>query len=944
MAQKIPFQNFGVADGLMDQNCFDVIQDSAGFIWIGTNTGVVRFDGVEFKTYGPKSKTIAVFQLRMQGNRLVLRMSSVGIYVLEGDSMYQPESLRQLHLEMQEKGLNIESMAQDEQGIVWVGCTSKRGGPLHFYSISPDNEVKEVTKLTGPDRNAHAMVFNNGQCVHASFAPLDKLIQITLDTPDGEVRHEFQDRQTDLPVFLLDVVYSSDHTVAIAYRDQVLLSNASGTKRLYRGTMLQRRGLFFENDSVLWVASQNGTTNRICFDPESFDIKEDIEYTALHETSSMYRGANEGLWLTSLTQGLYHAPILHMCQHTDQKDITALCHCAGAIYASTRDGHILTYSSNGSLDTVHQNRSQILALDCVDSTLVALGYDPEGILETRVGKLRNVRFHGARKVYVFDSAYCLAQKSDVRIYRNDGECVKYKLAEHTFVSWVPVSPDHYFARYRGKLHHIRLTAQGAEIDPVSLASPVMCMLGGKGNVAMYSDYAGCLWSIDSSAVPQKVSNELPFLKEPAQYAFTENGRLVFYSGSGIMSIDPQDMDGTNATYLARLPGIFPGEIKDLSKTGDRYFWLSNGCLFSSSKSFDQGPSRLPSVKLQLEGSDMAYASRLVLDYMNNSVSLVYSGFNFSKNPHIRYVLSSTSNGPTNTFELESNKVFLPDLSTGHHELSVHSYHYLTGRKSTPVSVFVEVDGPLWLEWWFILAATLAVAIPLLYLGYLRSKARIENERLDMRIASLRSKAVETQLSPHFVFNALGSIQYLIATNKNEEANDYLVQFARLLSSVVENSSKHWYSFANEWELLTSYLSLENLRFKKETTLRYVNQTSHSIEQLLIPPLMLQVLVENSLQHGLRRVDYAGCIELVIAQPSEDILEVCVWDNGVGFSPERMPKKQRTSKGLLLIQQRLEAITKSHELPSTLDYGNEDRDGFHAFACIRLPLQIQERHA
>lgn len=163
--------------------------------------------------------------------------------------------------------------------------------------------------------------------------------------------------------------------------------------------------------------------------------------------------------------------------------------------------------------------------------------------------------------------------------------------------------------------------------------------------------------------------------------------------------------------------------------------------------------------------------------------------------------------------------------------------------------------------------------------------------------------LQSQLNPHFTFNALSSIQGLMNTNRIAEANDYLQDFSSLLRKTLSKSQQIFNTLDQELEMMQTYIRLEALRsnFKWEIQLS-LNTSSSTIE---IPTLLLQPLIENAIKHGIGSLGTEGKL-LVSCSTGEtdDSLSISISDNGKWTA-----EQTQTGYGLQLTYDRISAINK-----------------------------------
>src|SRR6202012_2944071 len=125
------------------------------------------------------------------------------------------------------------------------------------------------------------------------------------------------------------------------------------------------------------------------------------------------------------------------------------------------------------------------------------------------------------------------------------------------------------------------------------------------------------------------------------------------------------------------------------------------------------------------------------------------------------------------------------------------------------------------------------------------KRESEREVLNQRLVEMEHMALQAQMNPHFIFNCLSSIQQYIFSQDTLEANKYLTGFARLIRATLNNSSRPFISLAAEIDYLSTYLSLEKLRFKDKMDYAIEVDPRIDPQQFMIPPMMIQPFVENA---------------------------------------------------------------------------------------------------
>ncbi len=186
----------------------------------------------------------------------------------------------------------------------------------------------------------------------------------------------------------------------------------------------------------------------------------------------------------------------------------------------------------------------------------------------------------------------------------------------------------------------------------------------------------------------------------------------------------------------------------------------------------------------------------------------------------------------------------------------------------------------------------------------RVRQRFRKEEQHRKLRELELTAIRSQMNPHFLFNALNSVQNLVQQNKGREAHLYLADFAGLIRKVLNNSEKEEVSLAEELEMIEQYLNLEKLRFDFE----FVLSVSEEIDShnTLVPSMLLQPFVENAVIHGLQSKE--GYKRLKIEILKSDLgINIGIEDNGIGRAAAKEIAKAKNGKGTKLMKERLEIL-------------------------------------
>lgn len=218
--------------------------------------------------------------------------------------------------------------------------------------------------------------------------------------------------------------------------------------------------------------------------------------------------------------------------------------------------------------------------------------------------------------------------------------------------------------------------------------------------------------------------------------------------------------------------------------------------------------------------------------------------------------------------------------------------------------------------WLMALAALLLLLGLIGLSVVRynKKKAYEWSRLQGKVAELQLTSLQAQMNPHFIFNALGAVQYFIQTHDAEKADEYLSNFAMLMRRILESSKSKYISIKNEIELQELYIGLEAIRFENKFDYE-VNIDDNLDTDMNVPPMIIQPYVENAINHGLYNLtDRKGRLILDFRQIDEDTICCTVTDNGVGRKKAlELRTKRHKSRGMQIVKERIDTINTAGEM-------------------------------
>lgn len=218
------------------------------------------------------------------------------------------------------------------------------------------------------------------------------------------------------------------------------------------------------------------------------------------------------------------------------------------------------------------------------------------------------------------------------------------------------------------------------------------------------------------------------------------------------------------------------------------------------------------------------------------------------------------------------------------------------------------------------------------------RSRNNKIKTEQRTTQLEQQLLRSQMNPHFIFNALISIQSFIYEKEPQEAGKYLSSFSRLMRSILENSRDEYITLSKEILWLENYIELQKLRY--ENSFDYTLEVDSKIEKdnTLIPPMLSQPFIENAIEHGLSKSDKNGQLHILFKIDGK-FLYIEIKDNGVGFSNSgEHEKKEHNSLAVKITKERIELLNLRKKQKILFNIESQPQEG----TCVsfRIPLTFK----
>jgi hypothetical protein len=263
---------------------------------------------------------------------------------------------------------------------------------------------------------------------------------------------------------------------------------------------------------------------------------------------------------------------------------------------------------------------------------------------------------------------------------------------------------------------------------------------------------------------------------------------------------------------------------------------------------------------------------------------------------------------------ESNTIDLPYLPPAKYQLWIQYKDLSMGVTGTKMVNSFVIQRPFWETGYFIFGSIGGIVLIISFYfkrKITKVKAReLEKANYEKRIVETKMEALQSQMNPHFVFNSLNVIQNFVLKNDIDNSILYINNFSKLMRKTLENSSEFKIAISDEIKFLKLYVEVQNIRFNNQVNFKTIIFPEFVKYAKIIPPMLIQPLIENCFEHAFDETVASPEIVLEIKKDLNQII-ISVTDNGIGFQDKSLIMSQ--SKALKLVEERIKLLGNDNQI-------------------------------
>lgn len=887
-------------DGLPSNTIYHIIEDKNGYICLGTSAGLTRFNGFKCQTIAnPNSKSSDASDLCLdkQGN---IWFSNFNHELFKFN--HKSQIIEKI------EGVNHDNFnAQGKFDIdhldnIWF--TNNKN--IYFYN-SAEKNIKTIADQISPPYSFglygnNELIFGSVKFYKASYSKYPEIEITELNTESNKL---------EKPILLYDVkkqfilpVYYNINNVPDGLK--ILDLNQFPSIKSVQNICLLK-------DNSIWICTSDGV---VIFN-ENGELSNNKVLLKGKNVSYAYLDSKNNYWVATLNEGLFMISDFNINsfefynENHQLNGVSCLTVFQDNLLVGTQNGKIIKFNKNNEqveYDLIFDR--SIYNISNIDNQMVLIN---QKIFNSGFKPLNITYNLSAAKDFIhFNKYYILSNNSGLRFLDKDN-LFKNKIESDNITLNIEIRDENnkilnnsvkLFNRFIIEGRADKLFMDSKQRIWINSSSGIYCLILNTNTLIKYEfsynknalaldfaeDNKGLIYLaianegiviLGENGLIKKYSTKDGLLNSNARKILWKNNRLWIATANGLNSINTLE----NKVYDIRIAdGILSNDIQDICWFNNKIWIATFKGLSSLKDDFIPSNPSAPSIfllKTEVNGNEYTNSSN-EFKYNQNNLGFYFEGINYKSRQLMfyKYRLKGLSN---NWISLSGNNnyILFQGLEPDDYNLEIIAYND-KGIASEPLQYSFKITKPIWLKTWFWLLVILLIIVFLFF--YIRNLQFQKNKKIqlenDLRISQLTS--LKAQMNPHFMFNALNSIQDFILLNDKKSANMYLGKFSDLMRLILDMSNQLHVLLTHEFKALKLYLELESLRFEESFTYEIVEDKNLDPSEWKIPSMIIQPFVENAIKHGL--LHKRGERKLWVyfdKKEDENTLKVVIKDNGIG---------------------------------------------------------------
>ncbi len=896
-------KHYGTEEGLPSNLIYYIEQDKLGYIWLGTDAGLVRFDGSNFKVFTteqglPSNDVISLFcdsknRLWISGfGKEICYLKDGNITSKFNDSSFNKFIVNNNYVNpVEDKKKDILIVSSYNKLLLYNGCD--------FLNIS-NSDYNLILKLL----------------------PHKEKIYLLSDRGLLNLYGKGQNLNSKKNKVILDIIFPSPELILSITSDNIVdvdtfIDNQLPYNYVCHGS---NRFIYADTDSSAWINSPSGYK---LINLKDKNLRVLDEFKSLNVTC-IFRDRDNNTWVSTLDKGLYkiYAKGVRTIGEPNlntNNTYYSLQVQNGIVYSGNMVGEIWKFKPLSKPELLMKlkglaNKNRVLQLGCLNKNKLVIAADYKSLVYD-LGKHKILK-----KILGYGNFKNLYIGSDSIIFLS-GVGLIYSSTKNYGKSFLPLTKSTYSAcLYNEKL--VFGTIDGLYILENRKYVPFLMgeNLGSRvsdlqtdGQYLYASTVEKGVFKIKGNKCVEHFSTENGLPSNSCNKLLLKNDELYIATKKGIAIFEQKK---SRVKYLFERDGLISDNVNNIAIYNDSLITATDRGISIFRISQLLNPLK-PLFFLTTSDyqKDSIHHSLTIKSRSNKDLTIFFNSISFENSGKMKYFYK--------IFEKDTSWSYTIDQSKQLNGLSPGFYHFQAfaqtsyGIKSNTINLTIEIVPYFYQTAYFKIATAFALW-GLLYLfyrhriGIIKTRERHQKE-LDHRITTLELSAWRSKMNPHFIFNSLNAMQSLFEDKDFLTGNKYIVNFSKILRKTIESSSNLFNTVIEEIDYQTNYLELDKL--KKDGHLSYSINAPEDLHLYYIPSMVLQPIIENSIKHGIKNSQDGKII--IDFRKVDNTISCSISDNGGGIEIGN----KDSSQGISLVREKLALVKKLIDYEVAFKYEN-----------------------
>lgn len=942
LAQHFNYKNFSTEHGLPSSEVYSVIQDSKGYIWGATDAGVFKYNNSNFKTFttndgAPDNTIFNLFEDRKGRIWMTGFNGKIGYYL--NDKFYKLSCTNKLSEYLQFGKRVIYAMYVDSMGVVWLGSAKS------LIKILPQNKYSSFEELKEYSDSVNTLIIEpeKGHIISSKvFSSKSNRNYLTEFKNQYSFNVQIKSNSTDQIFEMIKPktfnhqpvhrqLMLSDGRIVISYINDLYVISKTGKieKKEFEKAIIS---IYEDKNKNVWIGFSKGGVK--CYSPAKFDkpMFEDLQNLSVSGICVDYENS---IWLSTLEDGLFYSSgtgiKIEMQIPALQANIIEVTNLNDTIWAVNNKRDIFEVDKNNTVKFVKnfETPSASDLFNLYQNTNwkyvagVISGKSNSNFIINKPLKLRGLDFAASAMAFYSTSPKYLALSTThlIEVLNEEvtnqfdlpsrGKCIHITNSNTVYVGTL----NGLYEFKNSKFIELKFKDErfGERIMDIKPLNGDVIAIGTRGKGVLIKNGNKINQITSANGLASDICNSITTGLENDLWVATNKGiSHVFYEPSNysVKSI-------TNYNFTNGLPS---NEVNRIALRGNEV-WVATrkglAVIDLGDHVFNSISPKTYLKELYINDIKVDSLFPMELNYNRNNLKFKIEVLSFKNSEKIKYKYKLLG---LSEIEKESNSEIIEfnNLSYGNYTFLVTGINN-NGIPSETIKYSFSISKPFWLTWWFIAVEILFVLLIMLLIIRWRlkfiNKREQEKTRINKELAEYQMMALRAQMNPHFIFNAINSIQEYILKKNHHEAYSYLTKFSHLIRQVLNNANENSISLSRELETLKLYVELEKLRFENSFIFDLDIDGAMDMDNIIIPSMLIQPFVENAIWHGIMPLQSIrkGIIKVQVRKNNSGAY-IIIEDNGIGRKKSSEIKKTpgHKSLGMQLTKQRLDVLSKQLE--------------------------------